>query len=304
MDAWHTVSDSEWPHLNESSTLLTLSQELDIDADTRNGLLINNVAAVLPHFGRPQAISLIATQRRTDTGDRTPSMPIDFVLERLQPIRAAEDAHKMVIPVKFTVVGFGGKPVKVDTVSIDILQTEQVMKVMRVETVPFRSTPGAESCNGQSAWSYCRVKAIVSSRVRQTVAAMSQGGSRAKAWCGRKSAHGTHGPHRGHRGHHRSRARHWVKTLHSSLRFFVIPALLGVIGGLLASAVGMLVGQAVSYLWARTSRRRAGCRHCEAVDIVVYEDEKDGLLYCDEELPLPPPRYEDVESGLRADEKH
>lgn len=57
----------------------------------------------------------------------------------------------------------------------------------------------------------------------------------------------------------------------------------------MASAVGMLVGQALVYLWFRF--HRGGQRgNVRLVEVAVSEDEKDGLVET-EDLP---PHYEDV----------
>lgn len=94
--------------------------------------------------------------------------------------------------------------------------------------------------------------------------------------------------------------------LRSTLRFFIIPALLGVIGGLLASAVGMLVGQLIVLLWMRFARRgrrgsassqRRGGEKDGLLLLLAAEDaeEEDGV---EEALPRyeHAPRYEDVEA--------
>lgn len=79
--------------------------------------------------------------------------------------------------------------------------------------------------------------------------------------------------------------------IHQTLRFFVVPALLGIIGGLTASAIGMLVGQAIVYLWFRTYRngQRGPLRIYER-EIVLVEEEQNGLLPDNEALP----KYEDA----------
>lgn len=285
------------------STQYETTLQINVDADTDNGLLINNVATRTTAFGGPQPVSLYATQKRLDNGDTTPPIPIDFVMERLEPVHAPEDPLKMIVPVKFTIVGFGGHPVKVDTLSIDVLQSANTMKVMRIDKVPFIQTPGAASCEGESAWSYCRVRAIIAYRVNETMRIMREKAQKAKGWvksCGNRGGYFRrpgHGPGHGRHGHHHHRAHRWAKMLHSTLRFFVIPALLGVIGGLLASAVGMLVGQFIVFLWLRFGRQgQRGPLGREVVEITITEDEKDGLLEYEEDLPAPPPRYEDVEA--------
>jgi len=112
--------------------------------------------------------------------------------------------------------------------------------------------------------------------------------------------HHEHGQaaHGGHHHHHHP-AHRFGRLLHQTLRFFVVPALLGVIGGLLASAIGMFAGQFIAFLWIRYHRggRRGTVR---AVEIVIEEDEKDALIVDDE---VAPPQYEDVEAIIVEDEK-
>ncbi|KAJ5191793.1 uncharacterized protein N7498_010778 [Penicillium cinerascens] len=55
-------------------------------------------------------------------------------------------------------------------------------------------------------------------------------------------------PHHMHHGHHRGAFAH---TFSRIVRFILVPAVLGVLAGLTASAVGMLFGQAVVFLWQR-----------------------------------------------------
>ncbi|KAJ9604785.1 hypothetical protein H2200_010900 [Cladophialophora chaetospira] len=118
--------------------------------------------------------------------------------------------------------------------------------------------------------------------------------------------HGQHGPHpHGHHGHHgHHRFHHFGHMLHQTLRFFVIPALLGVIGGLMASAVGMLVGHCISYLWIRFHRGgvrgNASAQDIRVVEIIIDEEEKDVLI--SEEAIESPPEYKDVEVSV--EEKH
>ncbi|KAJ5688996.1 hypothetical protein N7462_003388 [Penicillium macrosclerotiorum] len=64
----------------------------------------------------------------------------------------------------------------------------------------------------------------------------------------------------GHRDHHGPHGHHppgppphgaFAHTFSRVVRFIVVPAILGVLAGLTASAVGMLVGQAIVFLWRR-----------------------------------------------------
>lgn len=103
-----------------------------------------------------------------------------------------------------------------------------------------------------------------------------------------------------HKHHDRfHRAGHMIRQ---TLRFFVVPALLGIIGGLTASAIGMLVGQAIVYLWFRTYRNgeRGPLRIYER-EIALIEEEQNRLL---DEKDASLPVYEDTpayEQALNTD---
>ena len=77
----------------------------------------------------------------------------------------------------------------------------------------------------------------------------------------------------------------------------------------MASAVGMIVGQLIAYVWIRFRRngqrgplrRQQRQRHGEVV--LVVEDEKDGLLLVETDQLPPPPAYQDAEVVYITDEK-
>ena len=230
---------------------------------------------------------------------------LSFALERLEPIRSKNE-EEMVIPVRFTVLAVGGQSVKVDTVSIDLLKTGEDLVVMTVGTIPFNATPGANTCDEANSWSLCRLAAIVRSRVSVMMAKANKwSGCHKKGpfgHIGGKKHGGKHGKHGKYGKHHRqhSQAQHYGHMIHQTLRFFVIPALLGVIGGLMASAVGMIIGQIIVALWTRFGRggkKGNASQRAQLVEVMLVEDEKDALL--DSELPPQyevPPQYQDIEA--------
>ncbi len=240
-------------------------------------------------------------------------MQLDFAWERLAPVTSADDPDKSIIPTRFTILGLHGHPVKVDTLAIDLVQSPRSTAIARVANIPFADTPGASTCDTGAKWSLCRLRAIITARLQAIMEAAKEHAQAAHGWvkggkgCGRGKA-GAHGGHRGHghqmgkNGHHghHYRAHRLGRMLYQTLRFFIIPALLGVIGGLMASAIGMLVGQLISYLWIRFHRgghRGDVVRDIRVIEIVVDEDEKDALMLDVDDLP-PPPEYRDVEAGV------
>ncbi|OAL37901.1 hypothetical protein AYO20_02734 [Fonsecaea nubica] len=295
---------------------------LEFDIDPQLGLTINDHAIFSSETDTASIPYLVsAPQIRVEDGQQTDPIQLDFAWERLTPIVSADEPDKSILPVRFTILGLQGIPVKVDTIAIDLLQTPDQTSIARITTIPFEDTPGATTCDTTSKWSLCRLRAIIAARLQAIMeAATARASAATKGWHGRgKGCHGRkssnglgpmggeghpHGHHKG--GHGRQHGHHrfhrFGHMLHQTLRFFVIPALLGVIGGLMASAIGMLVGQMISYLWIRFHRngqRGQASREICVVEIVVDEEEKEALIEnseVDGELP-PPPDYRDVEAG-------
>ncbi|KAI1615825.1 hypothetical protein EDD36DRAFT_198016 [Exophiala viscosa] len=290
---------------------------LQFGIDPEHGLTLNSVP-IFPHdptnAGIPYVVS--APQIRVEDGSQTEPVQLEFAYERLQPVKSQEDPEVTILPLRFTILGLRGYPVKVDTIAIDLLETPTETAFARYAQIPFEDTPGATSCDTASKWSLCRLRAIIAARLQSIMEvakarahgekSWKHGGCGGRKFGGRKS--GPNGRHHGH-GHHMSgkhhhghhyRAHHIGHILHQTLRFFVIPALLGVIGGLMASAVGMLVGQMISYLWTRYYRRgQRGDASVRVVEIVVGEDEKTALMDDTSDLP-PPPEYTDLEAVAKS----
>ncbi|KIW92814.1 uncharacterized protein Z519_06663 [Cladophialophora bantiana CBS 173.52] len=315
---------------------------LEFDVDSELGLTIND----LPIFSSdPNTASIpfivSAPQIRVEDGQQTEPVQLDFAWESLTPVTAVEEPDKSILPIRFTILGLQGYPVKVDTIAIDLLRTPDQTSIARITTIPFEDTPGATTCDTTSKWSLCRLRAIIAARLQAIMeAATARASAATKGWVnsGSKGCHGRKGPksfgpmggeghHHGHHkgGHHKGDHHHgnnhhhhhhqhhhrfhrFGHMLHQTLRFFVIPALLGVIGGLMASAIGMLVGQMISYLWIRFhrhSQRGTASRDIRVVEIVIDEEEKDALMAGEQiqsELP-PPPDYRDVEAGAREEKQ-
>ncbi|KIW68147.1 hypothetical protein PV04_04113 [Phialophora macrospora] len=347
------VEDTEHPDDDVENQI-----HLEFDIDPEQGLTING----LPIFSFDPSNAAIpyvvtAPQIRVEDGQQTGPVQLDFAWERLPPITSPDEPDISILPIRFTILGLEGHPVKVDTIAIELLRTPEQTSVARILTIPFEDTPGAQTCDTTSKWSLCRLRAIIVARLQAIMeAAKARASTATKGWggedesedkpkgkgCGRgrgkgpgmfggRPPHGFGGPHGGppngfhgppHRGPHGPHGAHgphhhgqhyghhhfhrFGHMLHQTLRFFVIPAILGVIGGLMASAIGMLVGQCISYLWIRFHRGgvrgNATGREIRVVEIVLDEEEKDALII-NEEAMESPPEYKDVEASV-AEEKH
>ena len=245
--------------------------------------------------------NLTAPQVRLSDSASSRPLRLGYALEVFPAVSFELDGGE-IITLQLTILDIQGAPVNVDTVKIDMLKNVGGLSVAKISNIPFAQSPGALQCTT----SLCRLRAIIVARLRTVLEAAKARAHAAGAWVksgcrGRKNGGHRNGqtaanrphPHH-HHGHHKMHR--FGHILRQTLRFFIIPALLGVIGGLMASAVGMLVGQALVYLWFRYHRggQRANIR---IVEVAVSEDEKDALVES-EELP---PQYEDVEAVIVED---
>lgn len=255
---------------------------------------------------------ITAHQFRADDDDQTNDLHLNFALKVMPAIPSPHKDDVNLIPIEFTVFGLSGMPVKVNAISLKLIQTpNNDLVIVNAEQVPFQETPGVETCEGATSWSLCRLQAIVASRMRSMVEATKEKANSVHEWvtaCSGGSKSGPPGlwrhsppsdgdnphPHHRHHAHHRHHGGHGYHRashmLHQTLRFFIVPALLGIIGGLVASAVGMLVGQAIVLIWVKAYRHgRRGPVRSERETVIVEEEKED---------PLPQyenaPRYEEM----------
>ena len=245
---------------------------------------------------------LTAPQIRVYDAAPSRSRRLGYAMEVL-PAVSFEHKKGEIITLQLTILDLEGAPVNVDTLKIDMLRNAGGLTVAKISNIPFTQSPGATEC----ATSLCRFRAIIIARIRSMLEATKARAHAAGAWVksgcrGRKNGGHRHGQNTGDRPHHRHHGHHKMHRfghiLRQTLRFFIIPALLGVIGGLMASAVGMLVGQALVYLWFRF--HRGGQRgNIRIIEVAVSEDERDALV----EAKDLPPKYEDVEDVIVEDTK-
>ncbi len=237
---------------------------------------------------------------------QTKPLRLGYALEVLPAVTEVSDIA--LTPIHFTVLDLEGISVRVDTVKIDLVQSWGHMHIARITRIPYAESPGANVC----ITSICRLRAIIANRIRKMAEAAKAHAGKAKTWIKNTCSGWRHSkvdaehkddhmnaepkdckdaqpkgdmkqPHRLHHGH--GRFRHFVRQ---TLHFFVLPAIFGVIGGLLACSLGMLVGQALAYL---LNRRARDDRVSQTIEAAVDADEKAALMEGAETLP----QYEDVD---------
>ena len=253
-------------------------------------------------------------------------MPVGYALEIMPMAAPSDEPGYELLDIRFTVLDLETHPVPVDTVVITVLQDPNgELFIARTEienTAPASDRLSWKECHGKAK---CLQELLVS-RIRGLLA-----GAKARVMgmtkTGRKGCHGkhkgkamghhkdgqdgmpfpprppfgedgrhhahAHGPARPH--HHHPYHGAFARTFSRIVHFIVVPAILGVLAGLTASAIGMLVGQAVVFLWQRyrgttSSEHKAAWEDGEAC-------EKQGLM----DVPRPSeevlPEYTEPSQG-------
>ena len=264
-----------------------------------NHLTLNG-ESIFP-VNKQSPIDLLASVRAGENNDTAP-LRLGFALEVLPPSQSSDDGAQL-FPIHFTIVDIDGKTSKVDTAVIYAIQTTTGdLFISKIEKICFtKATPGADCTT-----SICRLRALFMYRLHQLIEAAKTGATKLGIRpCHRKGspmgeletfnpteeqAHASRPFHDQamHHGHH-SKASHFM---HNAVRLFLIPAMLGVIGGLTACAIGTIVGQLIAFVWIRFFR--GGRRGAIRVEEAGTPNEKESLVA--EELP---PRYEDEEEAQK-----
>lgn len=292
--------------LRDDSRVLTcptdIYQHLEFDITDDDHFLHINGQPVFPPPKTLIPVALTAAQIRTSDQSTTEPLRLGYALEVSQTKSDVTDIT--LHPIQLTILDLNGVAVKVDTVKLDVIQSWGKLHIARITRIPYAQSPGAGICTT----SLCRLRAIIATRLRQMIDAARTHAGNAKTWIkngcsGRKHAPGNvqqdqqNPPHHGHGHHGQGRLRRFFqKTVHFSgqvIHFFILPALFGVAGGLVACALGMLVGQAVASCMNRRSRRAgAGVAALTADGEIAISDEEKDVLVENGEMP---PQYEDVD---------
>lgn len=298
----------------EKSRLLTSFDKQLLNISAKDNALFVNDDQVFPP--PPAPLNVNAVQRRESDGQETAPIGLGFALEVL-PLMPPQDDMEL-LSVRFTVLDLAGHPVPVDTLAVAVIKTAAgELFIARTEI--------EATAADRLSWSQCRgeprcLRRLLFARIRDLMAAakarmMSVGARlpfRGKGCHGKPHlSHRPHGEHAadfdgnmphprphhfGGRPHRHPHHRHgWQRTFSRVVRFIVVPAVLGVLAGLAASAIGMLVGQVIVFLWLRY-RRCTNSRSAAALEQGSTMEK--AALMTEEEPPteeLPP--YSDEDHG-------
>lgn len=273
-----------------------------------DAFLLANGRQIFP----PPPAPVTVIQQRVEDGAESEPIPVGYALEVMPLAASAEESGLELLSIRFTILDLDGQPVPLDTVAIGLIHDGKgnfyIAKTDIEETAPKNTS-----------WKQCRgkpncLRKLLADRIRTLFAsAKSRLLGMASRIPGAKGCHGRPGPvprpgggdspfwaqehpdpmHPGH-GHHMHHMHHpgWERTASRIVRFILIPATLGVLAGLTASAVGMLVGQVIVSLWMRYRRSRSPQTYSHPEE--GTESEKEGLMVVSaDDLP---PAYTDDSS--------
>ncbi|KAE8154115.1 hypothetical protein BDV25DRAFT_148270 [Aspergillus avenaceus] len=283
---------------------------LSLNFSIEDGFLLANGRQIFPP---PPPTVITAVQRRLSDDEESKPIPLGYAVE-MMPLPTPPEEPIDMVAVRFTVLDLDGHPVPLNTVAISLIHDAEG-NVFMINTDIEDNTPN------QGSWRECRgkpncLKQLLFNRIRALFSAAKArmlGIMGPKPHCGRpghsRPPRPHHGPgdmaefdghmehpgrphHHGHHGHHG-----WERTASRVIRFIVVPAALGVLAGLVASAVGMMVGQMAVFLWHRY--RRTG--HEESLEQGTTS-EKVGLMT--ETADDLPPAYNDEDDSAEAVDAH
>lgn len=245
---------------------------------TQGDRLLVNDHQILPPPAHP--LNIQAVLRRESDGLETDPITLGSAIEVMPLAAASDDPGAQLLSVRFTVLDLAGHPVPLETVSMAVISASSgELYIARTEI--------EETGPDRLSWKQCRgkpkcLKVLLVARLRALIADAKarmmraaarlpiskgcHGKPRLKGHPAETLPEGVRPPfwrHGGPRPHHVGRPPHhhhhmhhsgWERTFSRIVRFIVIPAVLGVLAGLVASAVGMLVGQVIVFLWLRYRR--------------------------------------------------
>ncbi|KAI1500628.1 hypothetical protein F5X99DRAFT_230867 [Biscogniauxia marginata] len=285
--------------------------ELDFSIDSSNGAdrLLLNGFELYPHSN--PFVEMLAAPLQPDVPDRRKKLPSHFKGPRprdIQPLgfglqtssvaTSEEDALELV-NVELQIIEVGN--VFVDTipnVQVKLVKTlSGKLMIGAIETTDSETLRNPMDKQEECATMLCKWKAMVMQKISQF---------RKSKGCGGFLSHakGSSQPE-GSQPDHSQPTHRWGLLLKNIASHILIPVAIGIMAGVTASMLGMLVGTFVVFFW-RTFIRPAKCQrhrkhghaHKAPQNEAAVADEKSGLMEHQEEEIDTPPAY--VEAGIVA----
>ncbi|GAW15623.1 hypothetical protein ANO14919_050400 [Xylariales sp. No.14919] len=229
--------------------------------------------------------------------------PLGFAMET-GAVATDDDEDLQLINVEIQIIEVGDVFIRgIPNVQVKLLKTpSNKLAIGTIDILPFQggnSTDNKKECST----TVCKWKTLFFEKLSKIFSLKGCGGSRppppphAHHDGEHRHDHGPHPhshphPHPPHMGHHRHGWAHGFRIIVTHVLF---PVLIGIVAGVSASLIGMMVGTFIVFLWRLFFRRSASrsshrCRyaHKAAKHENAADEEKSGLLDDQEEIEAPP----------------
>jgi len=292
-----------FPLIVDDSTILwddKFDSSLGLNFTTSEKCLALNDRQIFPIVESP--VHLEAVLHRLSDGLDSIPVPLGFALEIL-PSKRATDEESELLSFHFTVVDIAGYPVPVDTVHMQLIKTTSGDLFLVEANVDVSPDP-------PTSWRECRrnancLKELIVARIRAVFAAAKARALQALSKIGFKGCPGKrpHGTGRRPPHSHQGGFKHGFKhTFSRVIRLIAIPAILGLVSGVTACVLGMIVGRVIVSLWA-FFRRRGRARESSNLERGDHTERQALMIGGEDELP---PQYEaewDGDAALPAEKE-
>ncbi|KAI9832155.1 MAG: hypothetical protein M1819_004506 [Sarea resinae] len=211
-----------------------------------------------------------------DQETSSPSLGLSYSLWVLAPVEIAEDKDIKLVTIQLNILKVDRQFVNVDQVVLQLLKSaDGHLSILRADKVADPNRPASPSDQEKAGEAkecttfplLCKWKAILEDKVNavksrpkgchrhksgpmQTVDSVHPGSHHPPHYINR---HGPHGPQHGRMGH-----RHWhhtfLRTAQNIFFFILLPVMFGIAAGMLTSAIGMVVGKVLVWVWIRYHR--------------------------------------------------
>jgi hypothetical protein len=279
-----------WVRDVESKLRLQFSIHDDIDTDK---LYLNGFQIYPAQVAQSDPLTALQLAANADENSFLPNLRLGYEL-RITPVVKSEQDQLELINIQLQIIEIANKFVDgLESVELKLLKTPSgKLMIGDLKTAP-TTNPGSKDCKSL----VCKLRVILANKLGQLKP--KKGGcmktrphKAASHPEGGRHGHGSHGPHRHHNHHGLARFFHALKSIALHI---LIPVFIGVVAGFTASLIGMIVGQAVVFLWRTFYRRgRKGAYSKVQQDETTVSrkggDEAQAFL----EHQGPPPVYEDV----------
>ncbi|GAP87212.1 hypothetical protein SAMD00023353_2300500 [Rosellinia necatrix] len=228
------------------------------------------------------------------------NQPLGFAMES-SLVATDDDEDLQLISVEIQIIEVGNVFIQqIPNVQVKLVKTPSgKLAIAAIDTIGFQPPPMDDTKKQKEcSTTICKWKALFFEKLAQIFSkgCGSQGPPPPHPHHDGEHHHGHgHGPHPHPHPHHMGHGSAWGHGLRVFVTHILFPLLIGIVAGISASIIGMMVGTLIVFLWRTFFRRHGsqrshGCRfaHKAPKNERAADEEKSGLLNDQEEVEAPP----------------